>query len=241
MTLSMSRVLADAWALWRRDRDLLVRIGAPFLFLPDYAMKLLLPVPVPRDAAQMSFTAAMQAQAQFVGDHLAAYLLDAAAVQFGLATLFALYTPVPDVRGALRRGGRLWPRLMLAGVLVGIPGTLGLLLILPGLVVFGRALLTGPCLAGEPPVSAVGAIARSVRLTNGSTLAVSGLAAVAFALRFAAAPFEQIDLWLRTLHAPNPLAMAVIDGAGAGASALTQIAGVLIAVAAYRGLANRGT
>ncbi len=241
MTLSISRVLADAVALWRRDANLLVRVGAPFLFLPDYAMRLLLPVPVSADAAKASFAAAMQAQAQFVGDHLLAYLAAAAMLQFGLAGLFALYAVGPDVRAALRRAGWLWPRLMLAGVLVGVPGMLGLFLLLPGLVVFGRALLTGPMLASEPPVSAIGAIARSVRRTRGDTVAVSCLAAVALSVRLAAAPFEQIDLWLRSLHAPNPITLAVIDAAGAGASALAQVAGVLIAVAAYRGLASSGT
>ena len=241
MTFSISRVLADAWALWRRDQNLLVRVGAPFVFLPDYAMKLLLPVPALADSAKLSFAAAMQAQARFVGDHLIAYLFAAATLQFGIAGLFALYSGVPDVRAALRRAGVLWPRFMLAGILVDVPGMLGLFLILPGLVIFGRALLTGPVLAGEVPVSAVGAIARSIRRTRSHTLTVSSLAAIAFSLRFTGAPFEQIDLWLRSLHAPNPLTLAVIDAAGAGAGALAQAAAVLIAVAAYRGLASSGT
>lgn len=241
MTLSISRVLADATALWRRDANLLVWVGAPFLFLPDFAMKLLLPVPTPIDAAKTSLAVAIQAQAQFVSDHLLAYLLGAAAIQFGLASLFALYADVPDVRAALRRAAALWPRFMLAAVLVEVPGMLGLFLILPGLLIFGRALVTGPVLVNEAPVSAVGAIARSIRRTRGHTLAVSSLAAITLSLQFAAAPFTQIDGWLRSLHAPNPLTLAVIDAAGAGASALAQVAGVLIAVAAYRGLASSGT
>ncbi len=238
MKLTVSRVLADAGALWRRDRDLLVRVAAPFLFLPDYAMKLLLPQPVPGDAP-VSLSVAMQAQARFVGDHLLAYLLTAALVQFGIAALFALYTK-PDVRGALRRGVSLWPRLMLAGVLVGVPGTLGLLLILPGLLIFGRTILTGPLLAGEPGLGAVAAVWRSVRLTRRNMLGVTALAAVTLLLRAGEMPFDQLDLWLRTLHAPNPVARAVIDAAGAGAAALAQVAACLIAVAAYRGLASRG-
>ncbi len=240
MTLTVSGVLADAGKLWRRDRDLLVRVAAPFLFLPEYAMKLLVPQPVPAEGATVPLMTAMQAQGQFVSDHLLAYLLEAAAVQFGLATLFALYTE-HDVRGALRRGALLWPRLMLAGVLVGVPGTLGLLLILPGLLIFGRAIVTGPLLAAEPRVSAAGAVLRSVRLTRGSTLAVTGLAAITLLLRVGEMPFDQLDLWLRGLHAPNPVARAVIDAAGAGASALAQVAACLLAVAAYRGLASRGT
>ena len=239
MTLTVTRVLADAGALWRRDRDLLVRVAAPFLFLPEYAMKLLVPQPVPVEGAVVPFADALQVQAQFISDHLLAYLLEAAAVQFGLAALFALYTK-GDVRGALRRGALLWPRLMLAGVLVGLPGTMGLVLIVPGLIVFGRAILTGPLLAGEPRISAMGAVLRSVRLTRGSTLAVAGLAAVSLLLRAAEMPFDQLDLWLRGLHAPNPVARAVIDAAGAGASALAQVAACLLAVAAYRGLASRG-
>ena len=181
--------------------------------------------------------AAVEAQATFVGAHLAAYLVQVVLLQYGLAALFGLYAgpATADVGGALRRALRLWPRLLLAAVLVGVPGALGMLLIVPGLLIFGRTIVPEPARGAEPG-SAVGAVARSLRLTRGSTLAVTGLAAVGFLLRLASWPFEQLDLWLRSLHAPNPVARAVIDGAGAGAAALAELGALLIAVAAYRAL-----
>ena len=45
MKLDFATVLSDAWTLFKRDRDLLLRIAAPFLFLPAFALALVVPDP----------------------------------------------------------------------------------------------------------------------------------------------------------------------------------------------------
>ena len=41
MPLPIVATLRDAWSLFRRDRDLLIRLAAPFLFWPPLAVALL--------------------------------------------------------------------------------------------------------------------------------------------------------------------------------------------------------
>ncbi|MBS0285484.1 MAG: hypothetical protein JSS15_13795, partial [Proteobacteria bacterium] len=45
MMLSLGRVLADAWTILRREGDLVVRLAAPFVFLPAFAVQLLVAPP----------------------------------------------------------------------------------------------------------------------------------------------------------------------------------------------------
>lgn len=47
MMLSLGRVLGDAWTILRREGDLVVRLAAPFVFLPAFAVQLLV-APPPR-------------------------------------------------------------------------------------------------------------------------------------------------------------------------------------------------
>ncbi|MGI4732815.1 MAG: hypothetical protein ACRYFW_13865 [Janthinobacterium lividum] len=234
MTIFVTRVLAAAGALWRRDRDLLVRIAVPFVLLPSLAFQLLVPRPLmPADtgAAEM-----LHAQWQSAGDHAGAYLLAAAIIEYGHAALFAFYMDpqARDVRGAMIRAVRAWPRFVMLAMLVELATLDGLLFFIAG-----RLLPAGAALIARPRTSSVGAIVRAIRMTAGQMLATSSLAAMLLAARLILlAPFAGMDGWLRGLSAPNPVALAIVDAAGAGANMLVTIAGVLVAVVLYRALSG---
>lgn len=242
MTITVQNVLAAAWALWRRDRDVLVRIALPFVLLPALALQLLVPqLVIPADAAMADV---VRAQWRYVGDHAGAYLLATAVAEYGHAALLAGYVDprARDVRAALVRAALIWPRFLLLALMVQLAMAAGLLLlIVPALIVAGRTLPAGAALLAEQPASAAGAVRRAIGLTRGHTLATSALATLLLAGRMVALqPFALMDAWLRALHAPNPVALVVIDGTAAGADMLAAIAGVLVTAVLYRALAGRG-
>lgn len=237
MTITGPRILAAAWALWRRDRDLLVRIGVPFILLPSMALQLLVPhAPLPANTATADV---FRLQWQFTQDHLGAYVLALGLIEYGHAALFALYVDARagDVRGVLRRAAVAWPRFVLLAMLVELFTFGGLLFF-----VAGRLLPAGAALVGEPGTSTVGAVRRAIALTTRQTILTSAIAAALLAGRLLLLwPFAAMDDWLRSLGAPNPVALAIVDGAGAGANMLVTIAGVLVAVVLYRALSSMST
>lgn len=240
--LAIGDVLAEAWALWRRDRDLLLRIALPFLFLPGWALMLLLPAPTPiPDGATLLDK--MEAMNAYVSANLGASLVAWVVSAFGQAALLAFYcdTRVATVGDALRRATLLLPRFLLAKLLVGLAVAAGLLALLVGaLVAAGRTMLTGPAVFAERQ-SAVQAVARSVALTRGLTLPVAALAAALFAAQWLGQPFAALDAALGGSESGNPVAIALVGAAGALVAAAVELAGVLIAVALYRRLASIGT
>lgn len=246
MKLDFAVTLQDAWALFRRDRDLLLRLAGPFVFVPAFALALLVPEPPLPDAAAGDNEAQALAWAQtlttWAGANAGWYLLAYLIGHFGTATLYALYLDPdrPDVGGALRRAGQLLARYMLAMLIVAVPAGAGLLLwVLPGLYVLGRTMLTGPLLLAERPIGAAAAVLRSLALTRGSGLALMGLAAFTYLSGWLLGqPFMLVDGWMRTAGAANPVALALVDAGAALAATAAGMAQGLIGVAAYRRLAR---
>ena len=246
MKLTFAAVVADAWTLFRRDADLLLRIAGVFLFLPAYALTLLVPpMPMPDDAIA---DAAARAQAWsdalsgWVGGYGAGFVAAYAAVYFGWAVIVALYADrdTPDIRTALGRALRLFPRFFLAMLLVSLPAGLGLwILVVPGLYVVGRTLPIAPLLFAERPIGAWRAIGRSLALTRGNGIALMGIAAFAYlGGLLGGQPFLLLEHWMRSQEGGNPVAIALVDAVAAGVAMLTQLALVLSAVVAYRRLAR---
>lgn len=244
MPLRIQTVLMDAWALFRRDRDWLLRLAGPFLFLPPFALALLVPSWPPAPAGEeLGREERMLAWAELVAGWAAEnggwYLIGFAVTAFGSAALFAAYLDrgSADVQGALHRAGVLLPRYLLAMVLVGIPVLAGLFLwVLPGLYMMGRTMLTGPALLAERPVGAATAMARSFSLTSGAGLPLMALAAMTLFGGFVLAqPFAAVEV-----AAGGSVPAQVFAALGfATVSALTNIAQALIAVSAYRRLLAR--
>ena len=246
MTIDVTTVLRDAWALFRRDRDVLLRLAGPFLFLPAYALVLLVPAPPTPDANAADSQAATQAWLQSVGDWAGAhggwFLLAYAIGYVGGAAILSLYLDRtrPDVGGALRRALTLAPRFLLAMLVVSFPAGLGLLLwVIPGLYVMGRTMLVAPALVAERPVAALAAIARGWALGRGSSLALMALSAITYVTGWlASTPFLALDGWLREGGGSGPVPLAIVDAGAAAVATASGLAGTLVALAAYRRLAR---
>lgn len=243
-SIAIRPVLADAWDLFRRDRDWLLRVAGPFLFLPAFALALLVPAaPVAFLSGAGSNEADTLARAARLTAWLRAYghwhLLANGLGLFGAAALYSAYLDgrAPDIRTTLARAATLLPRYLIAMLLVAAPTGAGLYLwILPGLYVMGRALLVGPVLVAERPVSALSALARSFRLSRGLGVPMMALAATSLlGALVVAQPFAALDA-----AAKQSVTVAVIAAAGLGVSAtIGTIAQVLIAVCVYRRLGSR--
>lgn len=243
-TLSVAAVLRDAWAIFRRDREVLLAVAAPFFFLPVFALSLLLPPP-PRSQASGGDSAAALAYLQTLGEWLRAnggwYLGGYAVACIGAASLYALYLDPErgDVAAALRRSVAILPRYLLAMLVIALPVGAGIrLLVIPGLYVLGRVMLTGPALLSERPLGAVAAIQRSLWLSRGSSLPLMALASIGVVGGWVSSqPFELLDAAMRR-SAVNRVALAIVDAGAAGVGMIAALAGVLIAIAAYRRLST---
>lgn len=241
MPISIQAVLAEAWGLFRRDRDWLLRLAAPFMFLPTFALALLVPrMPdIPRVGGTEAGSLARAARAwEWLAAYGGWYLLGYVVGAFGSAALFAAYLDrdAPVLRAALRRAGTLLPRYLLASLLVAVPTAAGLYLwYLPGLYVMGRTMLTDPALVAERPVGAVPALLRSLQMSAGAGLPMMALAAtVLLAGIVLVLPFNAVEP-LGGGRAGEVLAAAGV----AAVSMAVNIAQVLVAVTAYRRLAAR--
>jgi len=245
MTLDPRRALIDAWALFRRERGLLLPIAGLFLFLPQLAQLLLLPeVPeLPADRTPEALAAWFQgsytAWATITGPWiLLGYLL----VLFGSAAMLALFLDEGrlDVAGALRRALGLAPRYLLASILIGIPVGIGSwLLVLPGIYLLGRLMLTGPAVMASPSLGAVRAAATSWRLTRGAQMATTALAALAMlAAMLVPLPFLSMGSAMRASEGVNPVALAVLEVGAAAAITASVMALLLVEVAVWRQLSR---
>jgi hypothetical protein len=250
MKIDMAGALRDAWAMWRTDGDLLVRIAALFLFLPQFATLLLLPpIPPMVVTAEMS-QAAQMALAESIVAWISAYggwyLVGALIVQAGTLIVLTAYLgrDRPNLGGAIRGAAQLFPRYLLAMILVGLPlglGVLTLVLLLPGLYVLGRMIALGPILVAERPISVGRAVARSWAMTRGFGLPLAGLVSLTIlGGALMAAPFTMIDKGLRAA-APNVVAITLADAAGAAVAAAALLATALVQIAVYRRLVSSGT
>lgn len=246
MTVSFAGVVADAWALFRRDADLLLRVAGPFLFLPAYALTMLVP-PMPMPDAGIADAAARAeawtaAVSPWVTRYGLGFLLAYVAAYFGQAVLMHLYVDRerPPVGVAMRRAAAGFPRFFAAMLLVSVPAGMGMwLLVLPGLYVLGRTLPTAPVLVAERPIGIGGAIGRALTLTRGNGLTLTGVAAAIYlSALLAGQPFLLIDGWMRGDGHANPLAIGLVDAAAAAVAMLAQLSSALVAIAAYRRLAR---
>ena len=252
MRITLAALLSDAWALFRREADLLLRVGGLFLFVPTYALLLLVgPLPLPDpDIADT------QARAQawvdkldiWVGNYGLGSVGAYAITWFGTALIFCLLLDRtrPTVGEGLKRTAILFPRFLLAMVVVSIPSGAGMyLLLLPGLWLMSRLALAGPILFADAPIGAVAAVGRSWRLTRKAQWSLLGaIVTVYLAAMLSGQPFMLLARWLGGTVAEgggqNPIAVAIVHALAAGVAMLAQIAGALIAVAAYRRVSAAG-
>ena len=243
MTLDVAGVLRDAWAMAKRDRDVLVGVGGLLIFLPEVAQAMFVSTP-PALPASGSDPAALQAwiEAATLWSRQNDLLLLTLSVvaSFGALVLFLLYTDRnrPDVTGALATGIAFLPRYILLALAIALPVNIGtLLLLIPGLYLKGRLLPVGPLFVAERPIGVFAAWRRSFALTRGNGLILMALALVPLiGGDLLAMPFQLLGGALDGAPMANPVAAAVIDiGVGFGRT-LGIVAAILIEVALYRRL-----
>ena len=248
MRFDARAVLRDAWAMWRADSDLLLRVSAAFLFLPQFAILLLLPSMPPIAVTPEMTQAERMALAEKIMNWVSAYgwwyLLGAVLVQAGTLILLMLYLRRIDLREAIGQTVQLFPRYLLAMILVGLPlglGVLTIVLLLPGLYLLGRLIAVGPALVAEAPMSVRRSLSRAWALSRGHGFVLAGLVSLTIVGgALLAMPFTLIDKALRT-SAPNVVAIAMTDAAAAAVTAAALLVTSLIQIAAYRRLvASKG-
>ncbi len=250
----MAGTLADAWAMWKSDRDLLLPVVGLLLFLPLFAVLLLVPPMAPVTITADMTDAARQMAAEVVTKWFVTYagwiLLASVIVQFGTLVVLALYLQAdrPDLGAALARSTRLFPRYLPVMILVSMPlqlGQLFVLFLLPGLYLFGRLLLVGPSLVAEPRPSIRRAIRASWSLTRGHGMTAAAFGGIVVFGGIAGSLLEGMDRRLTAANMANPMVIAMIDAAAAGATAAAMLAIALVQIAFYRRLlsspvSNRG-
>lgn len=248
MTPTFARLLADAWGVFRREADLILRLAGPFVFLPALAVQLLCD-PLPAIPAQPGDERAVAAWFTLVSawgeDNALWYVLADVVGMIGLAAiaLLLLAPEKPTVGAALTGAARRLGRFVLVTLLVAIPVGLGLwLFVLPGLYFQARLIAALPVLAAEPQRSATRAIARSWRVTTRATWAILGAIVALFLLQWlAVSPLFPLDAWLREPGHDNPFVIALVAVLLASAATAYNLAILLLGVVAYRRFASSGT
>lgn len=246
MKLNIGRAFHTAWTLWRTDWDLLLRVAGLFVFLPQFAALLLVPIApgLPQaDTSEAAVRGWVEAFTAWFGAYGPWLLAAEIMTLFGSLVLLSLYlgTNRPPLGAALAGSLRLFPRYLLAAFIMSLPvglfllPAIGFVLVLPALYMFGRLLLTGAVIAAEQPIGAVAALQRSARLTRGNGLALMGVAGLLlFGGQLAAWPFVTAGHTLDGAPMANPVAAALLDALASAALTAALIVGVLVRVALYR-------
>ncbi len=223
MTIDLMGALGDAWAMWRRDRDLLLRVAGLFLFLPQFTLLLVLPVPqlpVAHGGDQATFAALADIMFGWYAEHGVVLAAAELTALFGTLAIFALYLHPerPDLRGALI--GALW--------------------LLPrGLYLNGRLMLAGPAIVAEQPLGAVAAIQRGVKITRGNGLVLAGLGCIMVLAGWVLPePFLALGQALDGAPIANPVSAALLDAGAAAATAMAALGAILVRIALYKRLAS---
>jgi hypothetical protein len=253
MNLDVAGVLADAWRMWKRDRDLLLGVGGFFLFLPQFATLLLVrdapdtPQPGATKEAARLWT---EAATQWVANYGLIVLICGLCGLFGTLLLYVLYLRDGqlDLKAALPAALRLLPRYLLVSILVSLPIALvhfpaiWPFLFFPMFYAIGRMLLAGAVMVAEPPLGALASIKRSIQLSRGHGFFFAGAAIVLlFGGFIIAEPFILLGRTLDGAPIANPVSAALLNGAAAAAAAFGSLAATLIQIALYRRLsASKG-
>ena len=243
MNLNVAGILRDAWAMAKRDSELLRGIAGVFLFIPDLAGAIYVaPAPAPPAVVDQTSADLWLKQLGVWGQQYELLVIVLSLLSlFGVLALFVVYIDRarPTVSGALGQAGALLPHYLLLALAVSVPVSIGSILVFPGLYLKGRLLPVSPVFVGERPIGVFAAWRRSFALTRGNGLVLMGLAFVPLlGGRLIALPFELLGTALDGAPMANPVVAAVLDAGIAGGHTLGTVAAVLIEIALYRRLSS---
>lgn len=239
MRLLLGSALADAAALWRSERDLVIRVAGVFYLLPILALGMLASgIALPEQATQEQVREAVSA---FYRANLVWLLAGSIVLEFGTLALLNLFLQRGlTLRETLQGSAlRLLPFVLL-GFANGAAMQLGFaLFVVPGLYVFGRTWMMGAAYAAEPERGLLGAVERGFRLSSGNgwrlALLGFGVVLIAGAATFALLIVSQMLVALAG-GAQWAQALFLLPVAAAGSAAYAAF--TLVRIAAYRRLAG---
>ncbi len=246
MTLNVRGVFRDAWAMWQRDRGVLIAIAGFFLFLPQLAWMLFVParivtVTIGKDQQpQAQINALAQAMLRFFAENAPLLLAIDIATMLGALSVLMLYLDRDkrDVGAILMAGLRRLPAYfvltLIVNTMVGL-GVMTFFLLVPALYLAGRLLLAGTIFAAEPRVGPFAAVGRSFRMTRGHGLVLAGFATlILFAGELMAYPVVALGNALDRAPLANPVSALILDAIAAGVVAAAMLGGILVRIALYR-------
>jgi hypothetical protein len=239
MRFSYNAVWEDTLELLRRHARLLAPIAGVFLFLPALLVAVFLPPPVPPQGVDL------QRLVQLSIDYYQAgalwFLLQRLLLMVGALAMLRLVFAQDTVGGALVHGLRLTPFYFLLSIVCGLAIALGLiLLLLPGLYLFGRLVPLAAVLVAENRRNPFDAVGRTFALTRSHGWAILGLVlAVAIVAGIAVGVAGILFGLILILAAGQELGklLAAVVTSGLDAAMTTML--VMLSAAIYRALAGR--
>lgn len=238
MKETLAGVLGEAGALWRSDQELVLRIAAVFVFLPQLAVLLFLPKAP--DVAGLTGEAWIDALQPWFAIILP-WMLAAALVQIlGQASVLMLLLDArgPSVGEAIARALPLLPGVFFVALAINLAQIAGLAaLIVPAIYVMGRCFLILPSIVARPERGLGHGIVAGIRHTH---LRGWLIGLIPFSIFIAGQLLGQLVLAL--VPAESAAASPSVMAANAAASliaALSVTAHTLLQAAAYRVLVPR--
>lgn len=173
MKLSYSATWKDTVELLQSNAAAVVALAGVFIFLPALLTAYLLPYPEPTDP-KLVFPLWLE----YLDANWPWMVLSSIVGMVGAVAIFLLFLDpkTNTVGGTIMTALLILPFYFLASLLSGlIVGTGFLLLIVPGLYLFGRLSVVTPVVVAEGQRNPIAAISRSFELTQGNGWAILGL------------------------------------------------------------------
>lgn len=177
MKLSYDAIWQDILAILKAHADIILVVAGAFMFLPTLAQAIYLAPPQMDGIDQKS----MQNLALYYEANIVPLLALRLVTLLGTGTLLALllHPSRPTVGGAIAASGQMLPSLFFVSLLQQLIMLGGfLLLIVPGLYVIARTMVSDAAVMAEDVRNPLRALARSFDLTRGLGWQVFGLVAI---------------------------------------------------------------
>lgn len=239
MKFSLDAAWADMQAIFKAHPEILLTIVGVFSFLPALAWGLAIPAPELKSDGINNYANLM---AWWRGN-APWFILRSLVELVGAATIFAMFlTPERlTVSGALRRAGTAIPMLVITYLCAGmlqVPGFM--LLVIPGLYLMARTLLSTAVVIAEGVVNPIAAITRSFALTAGNGWRITGTLIVIFVVGIVISTATEIVFGsVLRIALSAPIAAPIEHVIEAALATLINLAMTLLVVATYRQLSSQ--
>jgi len=234
MRLRYPDVFADAGAMWRGARDVLLPVAAVFFFLPGLGLRLFLPQPDTTGLADEALRTAIDAWLSGAMPWLVVVILTQT---YGAALLLLMLLDPgrPTLGAAMLRTLRLIPGLLAAQLIVAAGVALGfLVLIVPGFYLLGRTILTSASYLTSPERGSIAAAVEGFERTRDNGWLLALLWFSAYAVNYL---IDSVGMAINSVLVPiNHFLVIPVELATAGGSAACVLLLVLCQAAAYRAL-----